>query len=207
MELEHAAGITFVLGGARSGKSEVAEAVATTAAADGAPVTYVATGPSPDAVAGDGWAERIAAHRARRPKEWATLEVSAGDDLGAAISTLMCVVIVDSLGTWVAGLPAFGGGQPVLGNFVSALRRRRDAGYSTVVVGEEVGLGVHPSTAIGGEFRDALGEFNRRVADVANNALLVVAGRVLSLPALGVVPGPARAPGQAPPQGESVRPA
>jgi adenosyl cobinamide kinase/adenosyl cobinamide phosphate guanylyltransferase len=51
----------------------------------------------------------------------------------------------------------------------------------TVVVSEEVGLGVHPSTEIGGRFRDALGLVNQRVADTADRAVLVIAGRVLPL--------------------------
>jgi adenosyl cobinamide kinase/adenosyl cobinamide phosphate guanylyltransferase len=48
-------------------------------------------------------------------------------------------------------------------------------------VAEEVGLGVHPSTEIGGRFRDALGTLNQDVAAVAGTVLLVVAGRVLHL--------------------------
>ena len=51
----------------------------------------------------------------------------------------------------------------------------------TVVVSEEVGLGVHPSTDVGRAFRDALGTVNRAVADVADEVLLVIAGRVLPL--------------------------
>ncbi len=51
----------------------------------------------------------------------------------------------------------------------------------TVVVSEEVGLGVHPSTEAGRAFRDVLGDVNRAVADVADEVLLVVAGRVLPL--------------------------
>ena len=46
---------------------------------------------------------------------------------------------------------------------------------------EEVGLGVHPSTEAGRHFRDALGELNRAVADIADEVLLVIAGRVLPL--------------------------
>ena len=51
----------------------------------------------------------------------------------------------------------------------------------TVVVSEEVGLGVHPSTAAGRLFHDALGEVNVAVATIADKALLVLAGRVLPL--------------------------
>jgi adenosyl cobinamide kinase/adenosyl cobinamide phosphate guanylyltransferase len=50
-----------------------------------------------------------------------------------------------------------------------------------VVVSEEVGLGVHPETEVGRVFRDVVGECNRRIAEVADHVLLVVAGRVLKL--------------------------
>ena len=49
------------------------------------------------------------------------------------------------------------------------------------MVSEEVGLGVHPSTDAGRAFRDILGTVNRAVADVADEVLLVIAGRVLPL--------------------------
>ena len=50
-----------------------------------------------------------------------------------------------------------------------------------VLVSDEVGLGVHPSTAAGLRFRDTLGELNVAVAEIADDVLLVVAGRVLPL--------------------------
>jgi len=50
-----------------------------------------------------------------------------------------------------------------------------------VVVSEEVGMGVHPSTAVGGRFRDALGRVNRAVSEIADQAVLIVAGRPLEL--------------------------
>ena len=87
--------LTLILGGARSGKSGVAESLARDASS---PVTYVATG-----VVGDDedFAARVATHRARRPAEWATIECGAQlvDALGRAPGT----VLVDSLGTWLAG--------------------------------------------------------------------------------------------------------
>jgi adenosyl cobinamide kinase/adenosyl cobinamide phosphate guanylyltransferase len=61
---------------------------------------------------------------------------------------------------------------------VDALVRR--AG-DTIVVSDEVGLGVHPSTEIGQRFRDVLGLVNHAVAEVCDQVLLVVAGRVLPL--------------------------
>jgi adenosyl cobinamide kinase/adenosyl cobinamide phosphate guanylyltransferase len=187
--------ITLVLGGTRSGKSEVAEALA---AAAPPPVTYVATGTATD----DEMAARIAAHRARRPASWATAE--AGAELPAVLAGVAGTALVDSLGTWVAAVPDL---APDAAALVRALRDRRG---DTIVVSEEVGLGVHPATAAGRRFADELGLLNRAVADVADRVLLVVAGRVLPLDrfdpgALGppppAVPDPgadAAGPGSAP---------
>lgn len=176
--------ITLVLGGARSGKSAVAERLAAAVAAAvgaavGAPVTYVATGPG-DEGADDEWRDRLSAHRARRPVSWATVEVAQGGDLAGAVLSVDGVALVDSLGTWVAGHDRFAAPGAV---FVDALARRSAAGWSTVLVSEEVGMGVHPPSEAGRRFRDALGRLNEEVASVADPVLLVVAGRVLRLEA------------------------
>jgi adenosylcobinamide kinase / adenosylcobinamide-phosphate guanylyltransferase len=158
--------ITLVLGGARSGKSALAERLV---ARGGLPVTYVATGEAVDA----DMAERIAKHRASRPAQWATVE--AAEDLVGAVAGLTGAVLVDSLGTWLARLEDFQGDFAALADTLAARPG------TTVVVSDEVGLGVHPSSALGRHFRDALGELNRAVADRADEVLLVVAGRVLRL--------------------------
>lgn len=159
--------VILVLGGARSGKSAVAEAVV---AALPPPVTYVATialGDDPDI------ARRVAAHRARRPPSWTTVE--AGADLPEVVAGLPGTVLVDALGPWVAGDPDL----TVDVDGLCAALASRDG--TTVVVSEEVGLGVHPSTELGRRFRDALGLVNQAVAAVADDVQLVVAGRVLHL--------------------------
>jgi adenosyl cobinamide kinase/adenosyl cobinamide phosphate guanylyltransferase len=160
--------LVLVLGGARSGKSAVAERRAGEGAA---PVTYVATGTAtdPEMVA------RIAAHRRRRPEQWATVEVGAGDDLAGTLAALEGTVLLDALGTWLAAQPGF---EVDGGRLCAALAGR--AGDS-VVVSDEVGLGVHPATEVGRHFRDALGTLNQQVAAVADDVLLVVAGRSLRL--------------------------
>jgi len=168
--------ITLVLGGARSGKSAVAEAVAARA---GEPVVYVATGAAaPDDT---DMAARIGRHRDRRPSTWTTVEA------GAALADALAAhptgtVLVDALGTWVAAHPDL---DPDVAALVTALRDRRG---DTVLVSEEVGLGVHPSTEVGRRFRDVLGEINTTVAAAADDVLFVIAGRVLPLlPVLGVM--------------------
>jgi adenosylcobinamide kinase/adenosylcobinamide-phosphate guanylyltransferase len=155
--------ITLVLGGARSGKSEVAERMA------GGQATYVATGRATD----DEMAARIAAHRARRPASWVTLE--PGDGLVEAVRGCPGTLVLDSLTTWVAEAVDFAVDTDGL------CRALVDRGADSVVVSDEVGLGVHPSTRSGRRFRDALGVVNQRVASVADEVLVVIAGRVLPL--------------------------
>jgi len=167
--------ITLVLGGVRSGKSEIAERLAAqAAAATGAPVTYLATG-----IGDDSDADRVAAHRARRPPSWATIEEPHA--VPKVLDETVGIVVVDSLGTWLAhDLDA----TPIADRadaLVAALRGRR-ATSATIIVSEEVGLGVHPPTEIGRRFADDLGLLNRRVAEIADCVLFVAAGRVVELP-------------------------
>jgi len=160
--------ITLIVGGARSGKSLIAERLVATLPP---PTTYVATAvidPSDvDFVA------RVEAHRSRRPTVWATIDT--GRDLAEPLAQIEGTVLVDALGTWVAASDGFAVDLDAL---VDALSRRQG---DTVIVTEEAGLGVHPSTEVGGRFRDVLGLVNQAVAEVADRVLLVVAGRVLPL--------------------------
>ncbi|MHB1446792.1 MAG: bifunctional adenosylcobinamide kinase/adenosylcobinamide-phosphate guanylyltransferase, partial [Acidimicrobiales bacterium] len=162
--------ITLLLGGARSGKSELAEARAGAESARlGAGVTYVAgAGPGPEGDAD--WERRVQAHRRRRPATWETLEapldlagVLAGPELTGR------VVLIDSLGTWLARRDDFAWDTDLL----TALAGRS---LPTLIVSEEVGMGVHPSSESGRAFRDALGRLNREVAGAAEGVFLVVAG-------------------------------
>jgi adenosyl cobinamide kinase/adenosyl cobinamide phosphate guanylyltransferase len=164
--------ITLVLGGARSGKSRVAERLAGMAPQ---PVSYVATW-VPDPADLD-MAARIAVHRARRPPAWRTVE--CGPDLIEALQRTPGTALVESLGTWVTGVYDFAVDAAAL----CKVLRSRDG--DAVVVSEEVGLGVHPETALGRRFRDVLGEVNQSIAGAADEAVLVVAGRVLPLDRLG----------------------
>ena len=161
--------ITLVLGGARSGKSEVGEQLVS-----GLPIprTFVATwawDPSDEDMA-----HRVAQHRERRPDDWGLVEVGDGD-LAAAVASVGGSLLIDGLGTWVAQVAGFAADGIEL---AGVLRRRAGA---SVVVSDEVGLGVHPETAAGRLFRDELGRVNREVADAADEVLLVVAGRTLRL--------------------------
>lgn len=162
--------ITLVLGGTRSGKSAVAERFALSFGTD---IAYIATAVVDPNDAG--LAERVAIHKDRRPSTWATIE--CGADLPGALLSNPGPVLVDSLGTWVSSHWDF---VTEIDPLIDALTERKQP---TIIVSEEVGLGVHPATELGLAFADALGEVNQRVAAVADRVVMVVAGRVLELPA------------------------
>lgn len=174
---------TVVLGAAGSGKSLAAESLL----AASPEVVYAATGPVPDA--GDAaWADRVAAHRRRRPPWWHTVE---GTELAPLLRRPGPPLLVDSLGTWLtAQLSDVGcwddrpGWRQRLDGRVSGLVTAwRQAARTVVAVAEEVGWGVVPATESGGRFRDALGQLNRRICDQSEQVLLLVAGRMVNLDA------------------------
>ena len=169
--------LLLVLGGARSGKSGHAEAAV---AAAGGSVLYVATllpGGDP------GTAARIAAHRARRPAGWTTAELGGDGDVASALAARArhdCVLL-DGLELALLGAgPADDAEAAEIAR--AAARACRDAAARlAVVVSSEVGLGVVPSTPLGGAFRDRVGAANQAVAELADAAVLVVAGLPLRL--------------------------
>lgn len=170
---------TLVLGGIRSGKSGVAERLV-----EGeADVTYVATGPQPG---GDvDWADRLNAHRDRRPSSWATVE---SVDLPEVFAQLTGPALVDGLGTWIAAhldrLGAWEGPRQEWSDAVDSLiadlaAAVSDCPHELVIVSDEVGLTLVPEHRSARLFADSLGLANQRVADACDRVQLVVAGQVL----------------------------
>jgi adenosylcobinamide kinase/adenosylcobinamide-phosphate guanylyltransferase len=163
----------LVLGGSRSGKSAHAESLL----ADVEHVTYLAT--SAPATEDDEWATRVAAHRARRPASWTTVETTAPSALLRGGPFL-----VDSVTTWVAALMDETGVWTELPGAGDRLAERCDALVNAwtmtpahvVAVSDEVGLGVVPETRPGRLFRDTLGALNQRLAGTADQVWFVVAG-------------------------------
>ena len=163
-------GLTLVLGGTRSGKSDFAEGLAR---ASGLPVRYLAT-----ADPGDGsMAARIAAHVLRRPPEWETLV--AGDDLAAMLRKDHCVLL-DGLGTWIAGV-MFRGGD-VSTQIAALVQAVAHTQAPVIVVAEQAGAGLLPADPLSRDWLDRLGAATQVLADVAERAVLVVAGRAIELP-------------------------
>lgn len=174
---------TLITGGVRSGKSKVAEDLL----AAEATVTYLAPGPIPDRATDPDWADRIDAHRARRPAHWATVETT---DLATGIGAAPGAILVDCLGTWVAAVvDQLGTWDHPLATWQSRFDLELDALLAAwraadgplVAVTNEVGWSVVPEHRSGRTFRDLLGVVNQRVAADSDEVLLVVAGRVLRL--------------------------
>lgn len=172
----------LVTGGVRSGKSVHAEGLMV----DDADVVYVAPGPVPDGTDA-AWANRIAAHRERRPASWTTVEST---DLASAL-TGDRAFLVDDLSVWLAAqIDQLNGWERPLEDWHAQLQHRVDAAVeavaravsSVVLVTNEVGLGgvaAHRSARL---FADLLGAVNQRFANICDEVHLVVAGRVLRLP-------------------------
>jgi adenosylcobinamide kinase/adenosylcobinamide-phosphate guanylyltransferase len=160
--------MTLVLGGARSGKSALAERMVRRSTHG--TVVYLATGTPTDA----DMQARIDEHKRRRGTEFETVE--AGRDLAAAlVAHADRAVLVDSLGTWVSAHPDL---DVDIHELLTALGGRR---APTVLVSDEVGMSVHPTSEVGRRFRDVLGAVNEAVGVIADQVLLVVAGRVVRL--------------------------
>jgi adenosyl cobinamide kinase/adenosyl cobinamide phosphate guanylyltransferase len=162
----------MLLGGARSGKSTLAVQLA------GESATFVATGTDGD----EEMAERIRRHRAERPAGWTTIEEPLA--LGAALGSVAReeTAVVDCLSLWVSNLVEADWGDTAIEQEAAAVAQQAAARLGlTVVVSNEVGLGIVPATPLGRRYRDLLGVVNRTFAAEADRALLVVAGRGIEL--------------------------
>lgn len=169
----------LVLGGTRSGKSVHAESLA---AATGTDVVYVATARRD--VGDEEMSARIATHRDRRPAHWTTEET---DEVTRVLTEHpSSTVLIDDLGGWLtrrmdATLAWADGGAAVADDLEALVAAVADRTAPVLLVSPEVGLGVVPETLSGRVFADVIGSLNRRLAEVCDSAVLVVAGRALPL--------------------------
>jgi adenosylcobinamide kinase/adenosylcobinamide-phosphate guanylyltransferase len=170
----------LVLGPAGSGKSAMAERLV----AHLPDAIYVATGPVPGPDDTE-WAAKIAVHRARRPATWSTIETDDTEQLAMLLTSAGPAVLVESLGTWLAAALQRPDPDAEIAQLIGAWAH---AARHVVLVSEETGWGVIPSTAVGRAFRSALGPIASSLAEQADHVLLVVAGRVIELPRTATLP-------------------
>lgn len=171
--------LILALGGTRSGKSRFGLATTTLLAGDGR-AWFLAT-----AVAGDPELDdRIRRHRAERPADWPTIEVGA--DLASAVAATEPTepILIDGLTLWLAMLlgdeaPAI---DPILdGPIAAAYRAIAARPGPAIIVSDEVGLGIVPMHPNARAYRDLVGIAHQRLAAMADEAYLFVAGLPVTL--------------------------
>jgi len=170
--------LTFILGGARSGKSSYAQKLAEDS---GKSVTFLATAQAFD----EEMSARIQKHRAERPMHWETLEVPLGiashvkrvksevvilDCITLLVSNLMMQFVKDDL---VDEVPFMQSVQIEMNGLLSAIRA---SNQHWIIVSNEVGLGLVPPYQMGRVYRDLLGWANQSLAHEADQVIFMVAG-------------------------------
>ena len=178
--------LIFILGGARSGKSAFAERLARR----GGRVLFVATAEARD----QDMRHRITAHRERRPAGWDTLEEPL--DLVAALRPLLDrydTFLLDCLTLWVSNLllerQDHVGAESRIQDSARELMDLIEETHATwILVSNEVGEGIVPSSTLGRAYRDALGRVNQVAASRADRVYLMTAGLALELKSLGARP-------------------
>ena len=185
MQEAHPNQVTVVLGGVRSGKSRFAQRIASGFGS----VIFIATAKQCDPE----MELRIERHRQSRPEAWQTLEVPV--DLDVAISNLRDpaqLAMIDCLTVYLANVMSKAQGkESVIKEHTERLCFALEETKSSIIlVSNEVGSGVHAPTASGRLYCDLLGELNQRVAALADNVILMVAG--IPVPVKGNAPAAAQ---------------
>jgi len=158
--------VTFILGGARSGKSRYAE---TLAQKHRGAKTYIATAEAID----DEMHERIAMHRSRREGQWTTREAPL--DLVAALAEANTgFILIDCITVWIGNLMHHG--RDVRAEVAALCEALKKTKAQVVIVSNEVGLSIVPENALARAFRDEQGLANQRLAEIADEVVFIAAG-------------------------------
>lgn len=167
--------ITFILGGARSGKSEYALKLANRTGK----VAFIATCQALDRE----MLNRIKLHKASRPKNWVTyeepLEVAALVRKRIATDHL---ILIDCLTLLVTNLLLTKKqAKQIEGEVISIMKALKARRGSSVIVSNEVGLGIVPHTRLGRGFRDIAGCANKVAAKWSDRVVFMVSGMPLKI--------------------------
>lgn len=162
--------IVLITGGARSGKSRYAEE---RAARSGTKLLYLATGEPGD----EEMARRIAEHRKRRGERWMTVEepLEVGRALAAHQGKVDCA-LVDCLTLWISNLLIQRGEERAQESVQDLVQSLPQNNFHIFLVTNEVGWGIVPDNPLARKFRDIAGWANQKIAAVATEVVLVVAG-------------------------------
>lgn len=168
--------VIFITGGARSGKSRLAEQLA---AGYGAPLGYIATGQAGDSE----MAERIARHRARRGPDWQTMEAPL--DLAGVIrghDGHFQALLVDCVTLWLTNLLLkYDDAAQALDEVRALVGLFPIIQTPLILVSNEVGMGIVPDNRLARTFRDLAGEANELLAAAANEVYVTFSGLPLKL--------------------------
>ena len=160
----------LILGGARSGKSHLAEQLAL---ASGLPVTYIATATIGD----DEMAGRIHIHQQRRPVNWQLVEqpLDLAASLQATAAPRHCL-LVDCLTLWLSNLLLSERPQQLAEQQAALLDTLPTLPGTILMVSNEVGLGIVPMNPQARQFRDLAGRLHQQLAGVCERVIFTVAG-------------------------------
>lgn len=161
---------TLILGGVKSGKSQLAERLA---AQSGLAVVYIATATLGD----EEMKARIADHQARRPKHWHLVEEPL--DLAAVLKREAAdgrCLLVDCLTLWLTNLLC-AGDEPRMTSALEGLPSLLpDLPGDLIFVSNETGLGVVPDNRLSRRFLDLAGPLHQRMAAQCDSVALTLAG-------------------------------
>ncbi|QXI44541.1 bifunctional adenosylcobinamide kinase/adenosylcobinamide-phosphate guanylyltransferase [Pseudomonas wayambapalatensis] len=165
----------LILGGARSGKSRLAEQLA---AASGLPVTYIATSEPLDGEMN----ERVRLHRERRPSDWGLIEepLALARVLRAEADQGRCL-LVDCLTLWLTNLLMLDEEQRLAEERDALLDCLGSLPGTLILVSNETGLGVVPMGELTRRYVDLAGWLHQAVAERCERVVLTVAGLPLML--------------------------
>ncbi|MBC7243412.1 MAG: bifunctional adenosylcobinamide kinase/adenosylcobinamide-phosphate guanylyltransferase [Anaerolineae bacterium] len=176
--------VVLLLGGARAGKSQLAEKLARQW---GRRVLYVATAQPGD----EEMRQRAEMHRARRPAHWRTLEepLNVADAVAPHLPSVD-TVLLDCMTLWASNIllaeeNAARAEERLMGEIERLVERCRQGNVTLLVVSNEVGQGVVPAYPLGRQFRDVLGRANQLLARSADAVLYCIAGIPIELKMLG----------------------
>lgn len=167
--------LRLILGGARSGKSRLAERLAEGC---GLPVTYIATSEPRDAELD----ARVRLHQARRPAHWQLIEepLALAGVLAAQANSGQCL-LVDCLTLWLTNLLMLEDPQRLVAERDALLMGLDELPGEIILVSNETGLGIVPLGELTRRYVDEAGLLHQTIAERCDQVVLTVAGLPLTL--------------------------